>query len=88
VLHCPEAGATGCRVVVAPDMLEVHYEEPVERFWRVLRRRATHNRLFVTMTELRTALRASFCYFHTMRYKLLSLLHSPHKKKAAKLTAA
>jgi transposase len=58
-----------------------------ERFWRVLRRRATHNRLFETMTELRTALRASFCYFHTMRHKVLSLLHSPRKKKAAKLAA-
>jgi transposase len=60
----------------------------IERFWRVLRRRATHNRLFLTMAELRTALRVSFCYFHTMRHKVLSLLHSPRKKKAAKLTAA
>jgi len=60
----------------------------IERLWRVLRRRATHNRLFLTMAELRTALRASFCYFHTMRHKVLSLLHSPRKKKAAKLTAA
>jgi hypothetical protein len=30
----------------------------IERFWRVLRRRATHNRLFESMRELRTALRA------------------------------
>jgi hypothetical protein len=60
----------------------------IERFWRVLRRRATHNRLFTTMAELRTALRASFCYFHTMRHKVLSLLHSRRKKKVAKLTAA
>ena len=60
----------------------------IERFWRVLRRRATHNRLFMTMAELRTALRVSFCYFHTMRHKVLSLLHSPRKKKAAKLTVA
>lgn len=60
----------------------------VERFWRVLRRRATHNRLFGTMAELRTALRASFCYFHTMRQKVLSLLHSPRKNKAAKSPAA
>jgi hypothetical protein len=60
----------------------------VERLWRVLRRRATHNRLFLTMAELRTALRASFCYFHTMRHKVLSLLHSPRKQKAAKFAAA
>src|SRR6185369_1439498 len=45
----------------------------IERFWRVRRRRATHNRLFLTMAELRTALRANFCYFHTMRHKVLSL---------------
>jgi DDE superfamily endonuclease len=52
-----------------------------ERFWRVLRRRATHHRLFMTRAELRTALRVSFCYFHTLRHKVLSLLHSPRKKK-------
>jgi hypothetical protein len=60
----------------------------IERFWRVLRRRATHNRLFLSMRELRTALRASFCYFSTMRHKVLSLIHSPRKRKEAKLTDA
>ena len=60
----------------------------IERFWRVLRRRATHNRLFFSMSELRTALRASFCYFSTMRHKVLSLIHSPRKRKEAKLTDA
>jgi DDE superfamily endonuclease len=59
----------------------------IERFWRVLRRRATHNRLFLTMAELRTALRANLCYFHTLRHKVLSLLQSPRKLKAAKLPA-
>jgi DDE superfamily endonuclease len=60
----------------------------IERFWRVLRRRATHNRLFLSMAELRTALRASLRYFHTMRHKVLSLLQSPRKLKAAKVAAA
>jgi DDE superfamily endonuclease len=60
----------------------------IERFWRVLRRRATHNRLFTTMAEVRTALRANFCYFHTMRHKVLSLIHSPRKRKEAKLSVA
>ena len=60
----------------------------IERLGRVLRRRAPHNRLFESMQELRTALRASFCYFQTMRHKMLSLIHSPRKKKAAKLTGA
>jgi transposase len=58
----------------------------IERLWRVLRRRATHNRLFASMRELRTALRASFCYFQTMRHKILSIIHSPRKRKEAKLT--
>jgi len=53
----------------------------IDRFWRVLRRRATHNRLFLTMAELRTALRASLGYFSQMRHKVLSLIHSPRKKK-------
>jgi transposase len=53
----------------------------IERFWRVLRRRATHNRLFLTMAELRTALRASLDYFSKMRHKVLSLIYSPRKKK-------
>jgi len=60
----------------------------IERFWRVLRRRATHNRLFATMAEVRTALRSSFCYFHTMRHKVLSLSHSPRRKKEAELNDA
>jgi DDE superfamily endonuclease len=61
----------------------------IERFWRVLRRRATHNRLFVSMAVLRTTLRNNLCYFQTMRQKVLSLIESPRKaKKAAKLAAA
>jgi transposase len=60
----------------------------IERFWRVLRRRATHNRLFATMAELRTALRASFCYFQTMRHKVRSLIQSSRKQKEAKLPGA
>jgi hypothetical protein len=58
----------------------------IERLWKVLRRRATHNRLFETMAELRAALRASFCYYHKMRHKILSLIERP--KKDAKLAAA
>ena len=61
---------------------------PIERLWRLLRRRATHNRLFLTMGESRRAVRASFCYFQTMRHKILSLLRSPRKHKVAKLSAA
>ena len=61
----------------------------IERFWRVLRRRATHNRLFARMAALRATLRHNICYFQTMRQKVLSLMESPRKaKKEAKLAAA
>jgi len=49
----------------------------IERLWKVLRRRATHNRLFGTMAEMRRALRASFCYLQTLRHHVLSLIKSP-----------
>jgi DDE superfamily endonuclease len=60
----------------------------IERFWRVLRRRATHNRLFASRAVLRATLRNNLCYFQTMHQKVLSLIDRPQKaKKAAKLTA-
>lgn len=34
----------------------------IERLWKVLRRRAIHNRLFNTLADLKAALRASLCY--------------------------
>ena len=61
----------------------------IERFWRVLRRRATHNRLFAHMAALRATLRNNLGYFQTMRQKVLSLIDSPRKaKKEAELAAA
>jgi hypothetical protein len=60
----------------------------IERFWRVLRRRATHNRLFASMAALRATLRNNLCYYQSMRQKVLSLIDSPRKaKKEAKLAA-
>lgn len=58
----------------------------VERLWRVLRRRATHNRLFATMAALRRALRTSLCYYQTLRPKVLSLIRAP--KNVAQSAAA
>jgi transposase len=49
----------------------------VERLWRVLRRRATHNRLFAAMAALRRALRTSLCYDQTLRPKVLLLIRAP-----------
>ena len=61
----------------------------IERFWRVLRRRATHNRLFASMAMVRATLRNNISYFQTMHQKVLSLIESARKaKKAAKLAAA
>jgi transposase len=61
----------------------------IERFWRVLRRRATHNRLFARMAVLRATLRNNLSYFQTMRQRVLSLIERPRKaKKEAKVAAA
>jgi transposase len=58
----------------------------IERFWKVLRRRATHNRLFPTMAELKQSLRNNLCYYQTLKQRVLSLIQS--SKKRTKLTAA
>jgi hypothetical protein len=52
VLHCPEPGATGCCVVVAPDALEVHYEEPVERAFGDVHDKCTRNHTRKRMWQL------------------------------------
>jgi DDE superfamily endonuclease len=58
----------------------------IERFWKVLRRRATHNRLFPTQAQLKQALRNSLCYYQTLKHRVLSLIQSP--KKRTQLSAA
>jgi transposase len=55
---------------------------PIERLWKALRRRATHNRLFDTLADLKRSLRASLCYFQTMRGRVKTLLRGTRKKKA------
>lgn len=37
----------------------------IEHFWKKVRRRATHNRLFDTIADLEASVRASLCYFQT-----------------------
>jgi hypothetical protein len=56
---------------------------PIERFWKVLRRRATHNRLFDAIADLKKSVRASLSYFQTVRSRLLTLING-RKKKSAK----
>jgi len=55
---------------------------PIERFWKVLRRRATHNRLFDAIADLKKSVRASLSYFQTVRQRVLSLTKGRRKKSA------
>ena len=48
--------------------------DAIERSWKLLRRRATHNRLFDRMADLKRSLRASLCYYQTMRGRVRSLI--------------
>jgi transposase len=52
---------------------------PIERFWKKLRRRATPNRLFDTLADLKQSIRARLSYFQTVRQKVKSMLE-PRKK--------
>jgi transposase len=54
---------------------------PIERLWKKLRRRATHNRLFDTLADLKASLRASLCYFQTMRHKVKSIIAGRPSRK-------
>jgi transposase len=53
---------------------------PIERFWKVLRRRATHNRLFETLAELKGSVRNSLRYFQTVRRRVKQLRNGRPKK--------
>ena len=52
----------------------------IERFWKKLRRRATHNRLFDTIKDLKASVRASLSYFQNVRGKILTLINGRPKK--------
>jgi transposase len=54
----------------------------IERFWKLLRRRATHNRLFDTLADLKRSLRASLCYFQTVRQRLGTLIAKCYPRPA------
>jgi hypothetical protein len=63
----------------------------IERFWRLLRRRATHNRLFETTADLKRGLRASPWYDQTMRGRIRSLVagcYAPRVKRTASAGAS
>jgi transposase len=53
---------------------------PIERFGKVLRRRATHNRLFETLGDLKRSVRNSLRYFQTVRSRVKQLIKGRPKK--------
>ena len=53
---------------------------PIERFWKLLRRRATHNRLFDTLADLKASVRNSLRYFQTVRSRVKQLINGRPKK--------
>lgn len=57
---------------------------PVERSGKKLRRRATHNRLFDTLADLKASLRASLSYFQTVRHTVKSIIEARPKRKTNK----
>lgn len=46
----------------------------IERFWELLRRRATHDRLFDTRADLKRSIRASLSYFQTVQSGIRALI--------------
>jgi transposase len=54
----------------------------IERFWKVLRRRATHNRLFDAIADLKRSIRANLSYFQTVRRRVLTLIQGRRRKSA------
>lgn len=52
----------------------------IERFWKKLRRRATHNRLFDTIADLKESVRSSLRYLQSVRGRLLTLINGRPKK--------
>jgi transposase len=61
---------------------------PIERLWRVLRRRATHTRLFDTLVDLKRSVRNSLCYFQTVRSRVVSLVEKSFRRKVTASAAS
>jgi transposase len=60
----------------------------IERFRRMLRRRASHNRLFEGLGDLKRSLRASLCYFQTVRGRIRSLVAGCYARPADQKASA
>jgi hypothetical protein len=53
----------------------------IERLWKVLRRRSTHNRLFDDLRDLARAVRAGLRYFRRARRRVTSLIGGCYEKR-------
>ncbi len=60
----------------------------IERFWRVLRRRATHNRLFDRLADLKRSVRNNLCYFQTVRGRVRRLVAKCYTRPANQKASA
>jgi transposase len=60
----------------------------IERFWRVLRRRATHNRLFDRLADLKRSVRNNLSYFQTVRGRVRSLVAKSYTRPANQKVSA
>ncbi len=60
----------------------------IERFWRVLRRRATHNRLFDRLADLKRSVRNNLCYFQTVRGRVRGLVATAYTRPANRKASA
>jgi transposase len=60
----------------------------IERLWRMLRRRATHNRLFESLADLKRSLRASLCYFQTVRARVRRLVAKSYARSTNRPASA
>jgi hypothetical protein len=55
---------------------------PIERVWKMLRRRATHNRFFEKLKALQNALRQSIQYYQVMKHRIRSLIANPFQMRS------
>lgn len=51
----------------------------IERFWKKLRRRATHNRLFDAIADLKSSVRSGIRYFQAAKGRLLTTINGRPK---------
>ena len=60
----------------------------IGRSWRLARRRATHNRLFDTLADLKRSIRNGLCYFQTVKQRLKHLIAGCYTRLANQTASA